>query len=114
MSQLLKLLFLDIIWDIVYFPIWWYSQGLLQTIKWAVLKIVNLERTLSIGVWIVNLFRPMYGQRDLAGKLISFLMRIVQIVFRGMILVFGSLCFLLLAFAWLIAPLIIISQLIKF
>lgn len=114
MSQILKLLFLDIIWDIVYFPIWWYSQGLLQTIKWAGLKIVNLERTLGLDIWLINLFRPMYGQGDLIGKLISFLMRVVQIVFRGMILILGSVCFLLLALVWLIAPLIIISQLIKF
>lgn len=113
MPQLLKLLFLDIIWDIVYFPIWWYSRGLFETLKWTGIKIVNLERTLGVDVWIINLFRPMYGQRDFAGKLISFFMRIVQIVFRGIILVMGSMYFLLLVGMWFAAPIVIINQLAK-
>lgn len=111
MGQVFKLLFLDVVWDIVYFPIWWYSQGFLGTAKWVRIKIVNLSRSLGLSVWIKNLFRPMYGQRDIAGQIISFFMRSVQIIFRTIILVIGSVWFLFLLFVWLAAPIIVLAQL---
>ncbi len=107
MTQISKLLFLDIIWDIVYFPIWWYSRGLTGALKWVGIKIINLERTLGLDIWLLNLFRPMYGQSDLAGKLVSFFMRIVQIIFRGIVLIVGSVVYIILLGLWLIAPIVV-------
>jgi hypothetical protein len=47
----------------------------------------------------------MYGQRDIAGRLISFIVRLVQIIFRGLALLVWLIIGLLALFIWLAFPL---------
>ena len=112
MFQVLKLVFLDIVWDFVYFPIWWYSRGLIGTAKWIGRRIKTLEKSLGVGIWIKNIFRPMYGQRDIGGKIISFFMRIVQIIFRGIVLIIFTAVFSSLLVVWIVAPIVVITRLL--
>lgn len=104
---ILEQLFLDAIGDIVYFPVWWYTKGL----KFFSLKILNLLRSgnesLAPGVWLKNIFVPMYGQYDWQGRLISILVRAVQIFFRGIALI--AWCLVCLAFlaVWFVFPLVV-------
>src|SRR3989344_6211305 len=69
--------------NLLYFPLWWYSAGL-----WSLLTalhdwLTGAFKNLALGVWVKNIFVPMYGQRDFAGWAISVLMRLVQIVWRA-------------------------------
>lgn len=73
-----------LLWEIIYFPLHWYGAGLLAFLKSWTNIITNWLRSLGFAVWFSNLFTPMYGQRDFAGRLISFVMRLVQIIFRGL------------------------------
>ena len=95
----------QILGEVLYFPIWWYSTGFLRQVMgiWNFWR--QRERTLGLSVWIKNIFVPMYGQRDIASRIISFLVRLVQIIFRGLILVFWLTILLFLLVVWLAFPL---------
>ena len=75
-----------VIWDFLYFPIWWYSAGLLKTLRGVGNFYRNQEASLSFLVWLKNIFVPMYGQQDFAGRAISFVVRLVQVICRGAIM----------------------------
>ena len=102
---------LKILGDILYFPIWWYSVGLARLLKnvWNFLS--NQERSLGFSVWLRNIFVPMYGQRDWAGRLISFLVRLVQIFFRGIVLLIWLILSLIFIFIWLLGPVFLVLAL---
>ena len=75
-----------IIWDFLYFPVWWYSAGFINILKSVGHFYKQEEASLSFLVWLKNLFVPMYGQNDMMGRLISFFIRLIQIIFRGVIM----------------------------
>jgi hypothetical protein len=114
MSNLtLTKIFTDIFIDIVFFPFWWYSFGLFKTIKKLIDFVVDKEKSLALAVWIKNIFTPMYGQRDIQGLLISFFIRLTQIIFRGLILIFWAIAALIIFCLWLTIPALVIYQIIK-
>lgn len=102
---------LQILGEILYFPIWWYSVGFGRLVKgvWRFWR--NQEINLGFSVWAKNLFVPMYGQRDFAGRLISFLIRLVQIIFRGAVLLLWLFIMLLILIGWLALPLLLLLAL---
>jgi hypothetical protein len=89
--------YLKIVWDFIYFPFWWYSVGLIRTLRATGRFLRNQEMTIGFWVWLRNIFVPMYGQHDLAGRAISLVVRLIQVIFRGLALL---LC-LILALAFL-------------
>ncbi len=95
---------LQLFGEILYFPVWWYSVGFYRLIKnvWNFWR--NQEKSLGFLVWAKNIFVPMYGQYDWAGRLISFLVRLVQIIFRGAILLIWLCLCLFCLFFWLALP----------
>ncbi|MFA5184221.1 MAG: hypothetical protein WC456_01710 [Patescibacteria group bacterium] len=96
---------LQILGEILYFPVWWYTVGFGRLAKNAWLFLLNQEQILGFGVWLKNIFVPMYGQRDAAGRLISFVIRLVQIIFRGAVLLVWFLVALAALLLWLALPL---------
>ncbi|MCU0680589.1 MAG: hypothetical protein MUF50_04800 [Planctomycetes bacterium] len=96
-----------IVLDIIYFPLWWYTKGFFKVITGVGNFLKEQEISLGVFVWLKNLFKPMYGQHDLAGKLISFFMRILQIIFRTIILIFWLIITLVFISFWLLLPLAI-------
>jgi hypothetical protein len=103
---------LDIFREILYFPVWWYSIGL-GKVFWAVIQsIKSMEMRLGLKIWIVNIFKPMFGQRDIPGKIISFFMRIFQIIIRGIILIIWCILMLSLIIIWIGLPFVIILGII--
>lgn len=102
----------EIIKDVIYFPLWWYTRGLLMFARNILVFLQNEEKSLGLFVWMRNIFTPMYGQTDWQGLLISILVRIIQIIFRSIMMfiitVFAFIVFLL----WIIIPLFIVYELI--
>lgn len=78
----------DLTLDVFYFPIWWYSTGLLERVNGTSDLIVGTARSLQIMIWIKNIFVPMYGAYDWQSRIISVFMRCVQIVGRVIALLF--------------------------
>ena len=105
---ILQRLLLEAILDIFYFPIWWYTKGALHALRWCfnLLKLGN--ENLAPGLWLANLFVPMFGQFDWQGRIFSFLMRLAQIFARAVALfVWLSLCSVLFL-GWLALPILIV------
>ncbi|KKR13689.1 MAG: hypothetical protein UT42_C0040G0010 [Candidatus Falkowbacteria bacterium GW2011_GWA2_39_24] len=98
--------------DIIYFPIWWYTKGFWQLILGTQRFLSDMLKSLAILIWLKNLFVPMFSQHDFAGRVISFFMRLVQIIFRSFLFLFLALLSLVPLVLWLIAPIYIIYQII--
>ncbi len=71
--------------DILRFPAWWYGAGLLRAATYAMSFITGYARRLGVGVWIQNLFVPMFGRYDWQSRIISVFMRLVNILGRGFV-----------------------------
>lgn len=100
----------EIGWDLVFFPIWWYSQGLFMFVKKLLEFLQNQQKSLALMVWIKNIFKPMYGQTDWQGMMISIFIRIVQIILRSLIMIFWILVTLIMLIFWVSIPFIVIYQ----
>lgn len=64
------------------------------------------------GLWLKNIFVPMYGQTDWQGRIMSFFMRFVNVVGRGIGLAIYSVVIILLFFLWLAFPLFLLSMIL--
>lgn len=106
-------IFLETLLDVFYFPIWWYSRGLLHATGWCFDLLKSGNRTLAPVLWLRNLFVPMYGQYDWEGRIISFFMRLAQTLARGVALVFWLAWCIVLFIVWLALPVVVGYGLIK-
>lgn len=97
--------------EIIYFPVWWYSVGFFRFFRNVRLFLRKRERSLGFLVWAKNIFVPMYGQSDFAGRLISFFMRLVQIIARGFILLLWIIFCLFSLVIWLALPISLVVAL---
>lgn len=97
--------------DIIYFPFWWYSRGLLKVLSWSKKYLHTRLEASGLLIWLKNIFVPMYGQSDWAGILISFFTRVVQIIARTLIMFFWLLVVVTLIGLWLITPILVVYQL---
>jgi hypothetical protein len=106
-----KIIF-ELLVDIIFFPFWWYSRGLFLIGSKLISALSDREKSLALFIWIKNIYRPMYGQYDWQGWLISFFMRVVQIIFRSIALLFWLVIYLAVFLFWLILPVLAIMQII--
>ncbi len=99
-------------WDFLTFPFWWYSRGLqyFWSVAWACIQWGG--NFFGAGVWLRNIFVPMYGQYDRAGRIISFFIRFFQVFIRGVLFLLWTICILALFFIWIFLPLIALGGII--
>lgn len=100
-------LILDTFLDLLYFPLWWYTGGALASLKWCWRLVVSGNNHFAPGLWLSNIFVPMYGQHDIEGKIISFFMRLVQVLVRSLALFVWVLVCLILFLIWLSLPILV-------
>jgi hypothetical protein len=105
-------LLIQIIWEFLFFPIWWYSHGWLRFAKALYGFLSWQSASLGVGIWLKNIFVPMYGQTDFSGRLISFFMRLVQVIFRGILLFAIFIFCLILFFLWALIPILVVYAII--
>lgn len=105
---LLQRILFEAFLDIFYFPVWWYTAGAKHIFitVWEMIKFGN--GNMAPGLWLKNIFVPMYGQHDFQGRIISFVLRLVQIVARSIGLFIWTLVCLVLFGLWLLAPVIVV------
>ncbi|MCH8049260.1 hypothetical protein IH979_00940 [Patescibacteria group bacterium] len=106
LTLVLKYFFIDLIGGIIRWPVWWYTKGLVLVLQWAVNSVQGYARMLAISVWIKNIFVPMFGQRDWQSRLISFFMRVFQIIARGFVLIVWTLIIALLTVLYIALPIV--------
>ena len=102
--ELTKFVFSETVGSVLRFPMWWYSDGLLRLAKWIIQKLNYRWRAYSFVIWMQNLFVPMYGQHDWSGRIVSFVMRLVVLIGRGIGLFFEALAYLVLTFVYVLLP----------
>ena len=103
---------LQIMGEILYFPVWWYSVGFIRAVKSVFRFWRAREESLGFSVWLKNIFVPMYGQRDIVSRIISFVMRLIQVIFRGLILLFWLGVILIALVVWLAFPILLFLGLV--
>lgn len=91
--------------DLVYFPLWWYTGGLLHALESAKNLWLSGNALLSPQLWLKNIFVPMFGQHDLQGRLVSFVVRLGNVIFRGFGLLVWTFVVLAVLLLWVLIPL---------
>ena len=111
-AELIKDLFLDAVFEIFYFPYWWYSAGLKKTGKFCLRQIKEGWRMTALGILLANFFKPMYAQRGFTAYFLSFLVRSCQIIWRLVFMILWICFWLLMIIAWVILPIAALIKLI--
>jgi hypothetical protein len=104
----LQRLALQFVLDIILFPVWWYTGGLRRVLVglWHSLQDTNIS--LAPGLWLKNIFTPMFGQNDIEGRLMSVFMRIMNIIVRSIMLYIWMMILVVGLLLWLAIPLVLI------
>jgi hypothetical protein len=105
---ILPKIILETIFDILLFPFWWYTKGAWRALVYCFGLLKYGNELMNPGLWLKNIFVPMFGQYDIQGRIISFLMRCAQIVARTIGLFFWLIICLVLFAVWLSLPLAVI------
>ncbi len=101
----LKYITVDIVLDILYFPIWWYSKGLQRVLSYVRNSAAFfIRRRLALGVWLKSMFKPMFGDYTKEGRIISFFMRVIVLIWKLVITVVWLVCLFVLVIIWIILP----------
>ncbi|MFA6466798.1 MAG: hypothetical protein WCV71_02995 [Patescibacteria group bacterium] len=106
--QASKILLIDLIGEILYFPIWWYSQGLKRTVLYVFNSIKNTNRNLAVGLMFKSLFKPMFGQYDREGRIISFFFRLILTFARSIVFLILLCLYLLMIVFWIFLPVLVV------
>lgn len=98
----------DFFVSLFFFPLWWYTKGLVKIVKGLISYLKEREKSLALFVWVKNIFTPMYGESDWQGKIISFIVRVAQIIIRGIAMFIILITAILFLAFWLLLPLIVV------
>lgn len=93
--------------ELFYFPLWWYTGGAVFMFQTGRRLITAGAEILSPGLWWRYLFVPMYGQYNWQGRIMSFLVRLVQGVVRGAIFLVWMGVVGVLILAWFMVPFLV-------
>jgi hypothetical protein len=112
-SRAQSFLFRELLGEILFFPVWWYVDGLRLITRTLLNNVAGVEYRLGVGLMIRNIGRPMYGDRTRSGRIISFFMRLVLIVAKGLTLLVWLALMLVVWLAWLVGPLLTVALLLR-
>ncbi|KKU13737.1 MAG: hypothetical protein UX17_C0010G0004 [Parcubacteria group bacterium GW2011_GWC2_45_7] len=102
--QTLRTVLLNVVADFFYFPIWWYAGGLKKQLTGILGSFLARQDALALDIWIKNIATPMYGQYDIQGRIISFIMRLAQIIGRLFILIVWGVLLVAWLIVWVLIP----------
>jgi hypothetical protein len=105
--ETLRFVLVDIIIQILYFPVWWYTEGTLKIVRSVVTQVQALGRSLGLKILFQFLLKPMYGQADIAGRIISFFVRIVHFFVLLLWAIVYTVVLTSFLFFWLLFPLLV-------
>ncbi len=111
-ATLVKSIFLDALINILYFPLWWYTQGLKKRFLGFIQGSKVSARNLALGIMFKYLFKPMFGERSKTGRIISFFMRLILLFWRLFLFCLGMAGRVLFFILWLALPIVAVWQII--
>lgn len=102
---------LEFFLHLVFFPVWWYTKGAKKVLLSLASFWQEVNITLAPGLWLKNIFVPMFGQHDFQGRLTSFIVRSMNVVIRSCALAIFSVFLLGVYCLWLLLPAITVYML---
>lgn len=111
-SSLTKNFIINPVKDIIFFPVWWYSFGLKKTTSWCWQKIKNGEKYFALKILLLNLFKPMYQEYSISGRLISFFARLFLLFFRSIGMLILAVIILFIFFIYLGLPIVTVYNIL--
>jgi len=110
--QSIKFILKDVIFSILYFPVWWYTEGAYKILKRINQETRNFAHNLNLGILFKYLFKPMYGLTDIWSRIISFMVRIVHFCVLGSLALIWILILVIFFLAWLALPVFIVYNIL--
>lgn len=104
---------LEFVLDIIYFPLWWYTAGAKRVFLGCIHLFQSSNSYLAPGLWLKNIFVPMYAQYDIQGRLVSFLVRLGNVIVRSIGLLFTLASIVILFFLWILFPVTVIYMFVN-
>lgn len=98
--------------SLLYFPIWWYTEGAMKVLRLIGREVGSFAKTLRIRTLFRFLLKPMFGQTDIWGRIISFGVRIVHAFVLLFVTIFYTIFLTLLFLVWIALPPLMIAALI--
>ncbi len=109
---LTKSIFLESLLSILYFPVWWYTRGLKKRVLSFAQAVRNLAYNLALKIMFTHIFKPMFGEISISGKIISFFMRCVLLTWRLFLFFLGTIGLLILLLIWVGLPIVAVWQIV--
>ncbi|MBI2984785.1 MAG: hypothetical protein HYY50_04130 [Candidatus Kerfeldbacteria bacterium] len=103
----------EVIGEILYFPVWWYSDGLRLTWRRTVRQWWGMVDRLGLRFLIINIGKPMYADYSRSGRIISFFFRLLLIGWSLAVLTVWSGVIVFLFLLWLLVPVVAVGMLIR-
>ncbi len=72
----------ELVFDVVRFPVWWYSTGLKNAGRFWLSQVRAYGEKLSLRILFKNLLQPMYGDYSKTGRAISVGLRLITFFAR--------------------------------
>ena len=101
-----------IVLDTLYFPVWWYTRGFVRVVGWAETSLKDVERIAALKIWIKSMFKPMFQDYTKEGRIISFFMRVVLLIFKLLIVIIWAAFLAFVIVLFLTLPLLTIGLLL--
>lgn len=98
--------------SILYFPFWWYSEGLAKFFNFLRKTFQEISCPFVLKILLANLFKPMYGDYSREGRIISFFMRFFHLIWRIFKIILIFLLSLIALLIYLLLPLFIFYKII--
>lgn len=93
-------------------PLWWYTGGLLNVVRWWLRQLGEGAKRLSLRVLLSHWLQPMYGQYDTAGRIISFVLRTILITWHVAMMVIWIVAVTAGLVVYLLLPAVAVWQLL--
>lgn len=107
-GQVIGFIVKDIVWNTVYFPLWWYTRGILRILALMKHQVFSLARTLHLPTLFKYLLKPMYGYTDIISRIISFYVRIVQFLVLVIFTLLVVIALSILLIIWILIPIFVV------
>lgn len=107
-----KYMFKELILDVIYFPVWWYTKGLSKAGVFFMNEVSDWANRLSLKILFRNMLKPMYGDYSRSGRIISFFMRIIVFGFKLILMVIWLSVLSVLFIFWIVLPIFIVYMII--
>ena len=106
----LRYILSDLVGEILLLPFWWYTIGLARAASWCAKSVKGAAESTGFLLWLKNLFVPMYGETGFTGRTVSFFVRLVMVIFRGIATALWMVCAIVIFALYLVVlPLSVIG-----